>query len=142
MHSYPVYIDGNECGHLTVSTDGLMTAFSAKCSVKSGKIIRLYVCGGGRSAVLGTLSKNGEITRRFSRTELEKLPHDIEYAADTPLSRPSTDTGDTLWRCGKMGCLVSEGLIAIPANEEHLARVSDKLRRIDGRLYLIFERKT
>lgn len=142
MHSYPVYIDGNECGHLTVRTDGLMTVFSAKCSVKSGVITRLYVCGGGRSAVLGTLNKNGEITRRFSRTELTKLPHDIEYAADTPLSRPSADTGDTLWRRGKMGCLVSEGLIAIPAKEEHLARVSDKLRRIDGRLYLIFERKT
>lgn len=142
MHSYPVYIDSNECGYLTVRTDGLMTVFSAKCSVKRGEITRLYVCGGGHSAVLGTLNKNGEITRRFSRTELEKLPHDIEYAADTPLSRPSADTGDTLWRRGKMGCLVSEGLIAIPAKEGRLARVSDKLRRIDGRLYLIFERKT
>lgn len=142
MHSYPVYIDGNECGHLTVRSDGLMTVLSAKCSVKSGEITRLYVCGGGRSAVLGTLNKNGEITRRLSRTELEKLPRDIEYAADTPDPRLNCDTGDTLWRCGKMGCLVSEDLIAIPAKEGYLAHVSDKLRRIDGRLYLIFERKT
>lgn len=142
MHSYPIYIDGKECGKLTVREDGLMTVFSAKCGVKSGRITRLYVCGGGCSAVLGTLNKNGEITRRFSRTELEKLPRDIEYAADVPDPSLNCGTGDTLWHRGKMGCLVSESLIAIPAKEERLAHVSDKLRRIDGRLYLIFERKT
>ena len=42
---------------------------------------------------------------------------------------------------GKMGCLIADGLIAIPADEALLGRVSDRLRRIDGRTFLIFERK-
>ena len=39
-----------------------------------------------------------------------------------------------------MGCLVSDELIAIPAQPARLGLVSDKLRSIEGRMYLIFER--
>lgn len=90
---------------------------------------------------MGTMQPDGDclaITRRFSRAELRKLPENIEYAADRPVGEQSTS--DTLWRRGKMGCLVSDELIAIPAQPDRLGLVSDKLRSIEGRMYLIFER--
>ena len=142
MRSLPVYIDGKSCGSLGIRQDGLMTVFAAQCGVKPGKPVRLYLYGGGKSALLGTMRPNGSglgIVRRFSRTELKTLPENIEYAADRPIRE--SGARDTLWRRGKMGCLTADGLIAIPADEALLGRVSDKLRRIDGRTYLIFERK-
>jgi len=138
MHSLPVYIDGEKCGSISKRTDGLMTVLSARCSARPGRIVRLYVFGGGKSALLGTMQPDGDclaITRRFSRAELRKLPENIEYAADRPVGEQSTS--DTL--C-KMGCLVSDELIAIPAQPARLGLVSDKLRSIEGRMYLIFER--
>ncbi len=142
MQRLPVYIDGKECGSLKIYSDGLMRVFDAKCHAAAQSPLRLYLYGGGASALLGTLWPNGTglgIVRRFSRTELRGLPESIEYAADRPL--PLSENGDTLWRRGKMGCLLSDGLIAIPADGTELCRVSDKLRSIEGKTYLIFERK-
>ncbi len=142
MQSLPVYIDGKNCGKLDIQQDGLMTVFAVQCGIKTNKIVRLYLYGDGKSSLLGTMQPAGEglgIVRRFSRVEMKKLPQNIEYAADRPI--PESGGSDTLWRRGKMGCLISDGLIAIPADETRLGRVSDKLRRIEGRAYLIFERK-
>ena len=72
MHSLPVYIDGEKCGSISKRTDGLMTVLSARCSARPGRIVRLYVFGGGKSALLGTMQPDGDclvITRRFSRAE-------------------------------------------------------------------------
>ena len=52
MHSLPVYIDGEKCGSISKRTDGLMTVLSARCSARPGRIVRLYVFGGGKSALL------------------------------------------------------------------------------------------
>ena len=142
MQSLPVYIDGKNCGKLDIQQDGLMTVFAVQSGIKTNKIVRLYLYCSGKSALLGTMQPEGEglgIVRRFSRAEMKKLPQNIEYAADRPI--PESGGSDTLWRRGKMGCLISDGLIAIPADETRLGRVSDKLRRIEGRAYLIFERK-
>ncbi len=142
MQSLPVYIDGKECGSMKIYTDGLMRVFEAGCGIRPERPVRLYLFGGGKSALLGTLRPKGAglgIVRRFSRTELGRLPERIEYAADRPVQLE--DGSDTLWRRGKMGCLLTDGLIAIPADEARLGRVSDKLRRIEGKTYLIFERK-
>ena len=142
MQSLPVYIEGKNCGTLDIHQDGLMTVFTARCGAERNGIVRLYLYGGGKSALLGTMRPNASgmgIVRRFSRTELKKLPENIEYAADRPM--PESGGIDTLWRRGKMGCLITDGLIAIPADETCLGRVSDKLRCIEGRTYLIFERK-
>ncbi len=142
MQSLPVYIDGKECGSLKIYADGLMTVFEARCKAAAAGPVRLYLYGGGKRALLGTVQpKDGgmAIVRRFSRLELQRLPDRVEYAADRPL--PCTKSGDTLWRRGKMGCLLSDGLIAIPADGAKLGRVSDKLRSIEGKTYLIFERK-
>lgn len=141
MQSAPVYIDGKSCGSLEIYTDGLMTVFEAHCAAAADRPVRLYLFGGGKSALLGTLRPETSglgIVRRFSRAELGKLPASVEYAADRPVRESSADT---LWRRGKMGCLVADGLTAIPDDPARLGRVSDKLRRIEGRIYLIFERK-
>lgn len=138
---YPVYIDGRKCGRLTVCVEGLMTVMRVKCDGVSEKPIRLRLYGAGTSALLGTLRPEGggmTLCRRFSRSEMEKLPRGIEYASDAP--RQGAD-GDTVWRRGKRGCLVSSGAIAIPADERRLGKVADKLHRIEGATYIIFERK-
>ena len=44
-------------------------------------------------------------------------------------------------KVGEITDLIADGLIAIPADEALLGRVSDRLRRIDGSTFLIFERK-
>ena len=142
MQSLPVYIDGKNCGTLDIRQDVLVSVFTARCGIKPVKPVRLYLYGGGKSALLGTRRPDGSgmsIVRRFSRAELRKLPENIEYAADRPMRE--SGGSDTLWRRGKMGCLISDGLIAIPADEARLGCVSDRLRRIEGRAYLIFERK-
>ena len=142
MQSLPVYIDGKECGSLKIYSDGLMSVFDAECSAVPAGPVRLYLFGGGKSVLLGTMQPNGAglgIVRRFSRSELKKLPEKPEYAADRPV--PEKEGSDTLWRRGKMGCLLTDGLIAIPADEAQLGRVADKLRLIEGRMYLIFKRK-
>lgn len=141
MQNVPVYIDGKECGSLDVHTEGLMTVISASCSAAPGRIVRLYVFGGGKSALLGTMRPDGDglsVVRRFSRAELKKLPENIEYAADKSII--TQKDSETVWRRGKKGCLVSGKLIAIPADARCLGRVSERLRYIDGQAYLIFER--
>lgn len=146
MQNRPVYIDGEKCGSLEVYAEGLMTVMSAKCSADPGKVVRLYLFGEGQSALLGTMRPEGgslRVVRRFSRAELKKLPENIEYAADRALCErkcADTECADTVWRRGKMGCLVSDKLIAIPADAHRLGRVCDKLRYIEGQAYLIFER--
>lgn len=74
MHSLPVYIDGEKCGSISKRTDGLMTLLSARCSARPGRIVRLYVFGGGKSALLGTMQPDGEclaITRVFRAQSLK-----------------------------------------------------------------------
>lgn len=142
MKSCPVYIDGKECGTLTCRTEGLMTVFSAVCRTSRSGIIRLSVFGGEKTAFLGTLCpQHGELVleRRFTRTELAKLPENIEYAADAPLREEKSCGGDTLWRRGFMGCLVSDGLIAIPAEARAFKNRALNLRQIEGGTYLIFK---
>ncbi len=139
---YPVYIEGRKCGSLTASAEGLMTVMSAKCAFAPRKPVRLYLYGGGESALLGTLQPAGggmTLHRKFSRGDMEKLPKAIEYAADAPIV-PACQAADTVWRRGRMGCLVSKNALAIPADAHRLGRVSDKLRHIDGMTYIIFER--
>lgn len=139
---YPVYIDGKRCGELNVYADGLMTAFQVQCRVCPKKPVRLFVFGGNEPVLLGTLQPHGSgsrLIRRFSRAELKHMPESISFAADRQIHE---STGDTLWKAAGMGCLVSaDGLLAIPADARRLRSVSDKLRSINGQMYLIFKRK-
>ena len=84
MHSLPVYIDGEKCGSISKRADGLMTVLSARCSARPGRIVRLYVFGGGKSALLGTMQPDGDLhsfpTRRSS--DLENKAPPIPYGAE------------------------------------------------------------
>lgn len=81
---YPLIIDGNESGTLSVSEEGLYTCFEAHAGERDG-LVRLWVCGGGECAYLGVMqpwSGGLYLRRRLSRSELKGFPAQIEYAAD------------------------------------------------------------
>ena len=65
--TYPVLINGEKKGTLTVSREGLTTRFDAKCE-DPGTLVRLSVYGGGKEGYLGVMTpENGVLTR--SRAE-------------------------------------------------------------------------
>lgn len=81
---YPLMIDGNDVGTLSVSEEGLYTCFEAHAGEHDG-LVRLWVCGGGECAYLGVMqpwSGGLYLRRRLSRRELKDFPAQIEYAAD------------------------------------------------------------
>lgn len=81
---YPLIIDGNDAGTLSVSEEGLYTCFEAHAGERAG-LVRLWVCGGGECAYLGVMqpwSGGLYLRRRLSRRELKDFPAQIEHAAD------------------------------------------------------------
>lgn len=106
--TYPVLINGEKKGTLTVSREGLTTRFDAKCE-DPGTLVRLSVYGGGKEGYLGVMTpENGVLTlhRRLTRAALAAFPAEIELAAEAgrntsaPERRPETgqtpgeETGD------------------------------------------------
>ena len=80
---YPIYIHHENAGTLTVEQQGLYTRFSAHLQ-DTGELIRLWVYGEGKSALLGVaMPENGQLIleRKFSRTALRNFPAVIDYAA-------------------------------------------------------------
>ena len=81
---YPLIIDGNDAGTLSVSEEGLYTCFEARAGAHDG-LVRLWVCGGGECAYLGVMqpwSGGLYLRRRLSRSERKSFPAQIEYASD------------------------------------------------------------
>lgn len=95
---YPLMIDGNDAGTLSVSEEGLYTCFEAHAGEHEG-LVRLWVCGGGESAYLGVMqpwSGGLYLRRRLSRSELKGFPAQIEYAtnqSDESLHNVKVSTG-------------------------------------------------
>lgn len=82
--TYPVLINGEKKGTLTVSREGLVTRFDAKCE-DPGTLVRLSVYGGGREGYLGVMTpENGVLTlhRKLTRAALAAFPAEIEFAAE------------------------------------------------------------
>lgn len=82
--TYPVLINGEKKGTLTVSREGLTTRFDAKCE-DPGTLVRLSVYGGGREGYLGVMTpENGALTlhRKLTRAALAAFPAEIEFAAE------------------------------------------------------------
>ena len=80
---YPIYIHHENAGTLRVEQQGIYTRFSARLS-DTGELIRLWVYGEGKSALLGVaMPENGQLIleRKFSRTALRDFPAVIDYAA-------------------------------------------------------------
>ena len=135
---YPVYIEGEEKGTLTVTQESLHLVFCAECEY-TPKLVRLSVYGNGKSAYLGVMEPRGDrliLRRRKSRNELRGFPTPIEYAADKILEEK---TDDILWRKAPNGTLVSEDYIAIPSSIRNPKNCD--VRVIDGREYIVFPGK-
>ena len=80
---YPLLIDGERSGSLTVSVDGLFTVFEAAAGPQD-TLVRISVYGGGEEGYLGVMqpwSGGLYLRRRFSRGEMRRMTSVIEYAA-------------------------------------------------------------
>ena len=158
---YPLMIDGNDAGTLSVSEEGLYTCFEAHAGEHDG-LVRLWVCGGGECAYLGVMqpwSGGLYLRRRLSRRELKGFPAQIEHAADQsddslhnicvdsptpscpfPADIPE-DAPSLQWFSRRDGTLVSfDGiscLVALPAELRHADRRA-VIREIAGRKYMVF----
>lgn len=158
---YPLMVEGQELGRLSVEKQGLFTVFEAHSSMREG-LLRLSVYGEGREAYLGLMqpwSGGLFLRRKLSRAQLKDFPENIEYAApaglaisenkaakvpgpETPEPAPQVISDNTLtWfrRCD--GSLVSHDgkscIVALPAK---LREASPRavLREIDGLCYMLF----
>ncbi len=91
---YPVIIEGESLGTLSVWKDGLMTIFEAECEDVE-RLVRLSVFGpDGSEGRLGVMiPENGRLHLRkcFSRSALEALPSEIVCASETGKA-PSEDS--------------------------------------------------
>ena len=146
---YPIYIDGTECGVLTVTQEGIRTRIRAQCA-KTQKVTRLSVFGGGMSAALGVLRPAGDVMlfeKCFTRNEMRTFPEKIEYAANCELKKEEPphiepeETDGLTWVMSTNGCLVTRDggqiLVAIPADGKRLKNTG-LVRRICGGDYLVF----
>lgn len=97
--TYPILINGEKKGTLTVSREGLTTRFDAKCE-DPGTLVRLSVYGGGKEGYLGVMTpENGVLTlhRKLTRAALAAFPAEIELAAEAgrntsaPERRPESE---------------------------------------------------
>ena len=151
MEKHPLYINGKEVGSLCIYTDGLMTCLEAECEDISG-LINLYVFGGGESAYLGTMQPKGnklQLLKRYSRSELNKLPKHIEYAANEVLEKKTEKAAEKdeglLWFSTANGYLTCfdgrQSLVAFPADSAKLPRDNGIIRIINGREYAVFPGK-
>ena len=148
---YPLYIDGEKKGRLRITRDGLLTCVRAECP-DMGRVLRISVFGGGKSACLGVmLPEDGRMVLRksFTKLALQSFPETVEYAADRELEHqksavPETEPDGLLWFSTTSGSLTAfdgrQSLIALPADERLIADKSI-LRLIDGRYYAVFPGK-
>lgn len=145
---YPIYIDGTECGVLTVEKNGLYTSISADCEIGE-KLVRLYIYGEGKAKALGTLyPKDGRLhlNKRFSRTEMQCFPKNIEYASNTKIEKSTEESDcaekDMIWFRTENGSLTAfdgeKNLTAIPCSDTLKA---GRIVKIEGKSYIVFKSK-
>ena len=88
---YPILIEGQEAGRLSVRQEGLYTVFEASLPPRPG-LTRLWVAGEGRSVYLGLMEPGAEglrLCRRLSAAAMRDFPPTIAYAAiEEPVFRP------------------------------------------------------
>lgn len=81
---YPLLINGERAGSLSVTREGLYTLMEAWTD-KCGELTRVWIHGGGRQQYLGVMqpwSGGLYLKRKLSRRELESFPTVIEFASD------------------------------------------------------------
>lgn len=154
---YPIVIDGENVGLLSVRRDGLMTVFEADCRDVE-RLIRLSVFGrDGSEGRLGVMiPQEGRLFLRkcFSRSALEAMPQEIVCAAEAG-KPPQEDTAaeeklsaadcgaeekeqeDTVWLPLPEGALISldtPAKLALPRRE---GSASEEERMIEGKRYAV-----
>lgn len=165
--TWPLILDGVECGSVTAERRGAYTLFTAR-ALYTGGVKRISLYGGGAEGYLGVLSPDGDgvsLTRKLTRSALASFPERPEYAAEAGLSpesapEPADDapaetkerepdtapSGDgELWYSSPDGTLSRfDGkrlLVALPSEN---VRVPDwakhVVQRINGREYVVFPR--
>lgn len=80
--NYPIILDGETVGELTVTREGLFWSFEAKCE-KRNEIVRLSVYGDGKEGYLGIMEPFGDmmkLNRKLSRSALREFPEKISHA--------------------------------------------------------------
>lgn len=88
METYPVIINGESCGEMSVSRDGLMTIFHVTMELREG-VTRLSVYGDGAEGYLGVaMPENGELHLRkaVSAAGLRAFPKEIRCVSLAGLS--------------------------------------------------------
>ncbi len=97
LGNYPIVIDGQETGTLTVSRDGLMTVFDARCT-DPGSLLRLSVYG-EKEAYLGVMTPDGSgdvyLHKRLSRAALAGFPETIHFAGPAGLEGTAEETPES-----------------------------------------------
>ena len=138
----PIYLDGEKCGTLTETREGLYRVFRADCPPREG-LRRLWLHGEGRSVYLGLLTPEGgrlRLCRRFSRAAA--LPERIDCARDSCVPQPKGRREELLWPALPDGTLAaSDGEFryrAFPAALSPASPAAARLRRIGGKDYLVF----
>lgn len=79
---YPIILDGNETGRLTVSREGLFWHFEAECTLRE-ELLRLSVYGEGSEGYLGVMEpRDGmlRLSKKLSRSGVDCFPTAISYA--------------------------------------------------------------
>ncbi|MBP8639948.1 MAG: hypothetical protein KBI01_03475 [Oscillospiraceae bacterium] len=79
---YPIILNGETAGEITVSREGLFWSFEANCEMRD-EIVRLSVYGDGKEGYLGIMEPFGDmlkLTKKFSRAALKDFPERISHA--------------------------------------------------------------
>lgn len=83
METYPIMIDGELAGKLTVERQGARTVFDAECRPLQG-VVRISVYGGGKEGPLGVLAPGADgklrLHKSLSRNAMREFPGEIERA--------------------------------------------------------------
>ncbi len=80
--NYPIILDGETAGELTITREGLFWSFEAKCELRN-EIVRLSVYGDGKEGYLGIMEPFGDmlkLNRKLSRSALREFPEKISHA--------------------------------------------------------------
>ena len=150
METYPVILDGKECGEVRVYRSGSRCVFECFAAMRK-RLIRLSVYGGGREGYLGVLApERGRlyIRRTLSQAAMRGFPENIEYAseagnrqAEPKQEPPSGEEGGLLWFSSPSGVLTAsdgeQNLTAVPAGKIQASGV--ERRTIAGAEYVVFK---
>ena len=88
--NYPIIIDGQESGSITVTHQGLYWIFTAKCEMQKS-ILRLSVYGDGAEGYLGVMIPESDglsLNKKLSREALKDFPRIIDYAGKSGEAPP------------------------------------------------------